>query len=110
MSNHRIKQLFVSLPIDPLEAKREFLRVSGMNRMTFHRILNDPQYRISAKDALAFADFFCIDTKQLYSDGKDVMVIVGEIMNSCNVLKSLINHELETGPEPSRSKVAARTN
>lgn len=110
MNNHRIKQLFVSLPIDTAEAKREFLRISGMNRMTFNRILKDPNYRISAKDALAFADFFCIDAKQLYSDGKDVMIIVDEIMNSCNVLKSLVNHELETGPEPSRSKMAARVN
>jgi hypothetical protein len=110
MSNHRIKQLFVSLPIDTSEAKREFLKVSGMNKMKFSRILKDPNYRISSIDALSFADFFCIDAKQLYDNGKDVMQIVDEIMNSCNVLKALVNHELETGPQPSRSKVAARIN
>jgi hypothetical protein len=108
MNKHRIKELFVSLPIDTGLAKREFLKVSGMNKMKLSRIMSNPHYRISASDALIFADFFCIDTKQLYSNGKDVMKIVDEIMNSCNVLKSLVTYDLETRPEPPRSEMVLR--
>jgi len=109
MNKHRIKELFISLPVDTGEAKREFLRVSGMNKMKFSRIWSNPHYRISASDALIFADFFCINAKQLYCNGTDVMKIVDEIMNTCNVLKSLVNYDLETGQQPSRREVATRT-
>lgn len=108
MNKHRIKELFISLPVDTGEAKREFLKVSGMNKMKFSRIWSNPHYRISASDALIFADFFCINAKQLYSNGTDVMKIVDEIMNSCNALKSLVTYDVETRPEPPRSSVVPR--
>lgn len=105
---HRIKELLIALPVDTAEAKRLFMSQTGISRDKFYRMYSNPDYMFRMDEALRIAHFFSIEPQEIYCKEESVMDIVTKIMNESTSIKSLQNHDLETGQQPSRSAVAKR--
>lgn len=90
---HRIKELLVAIPIDTKEAKRMLLDATKIKYDRFYRMLNNPKHRISTSDAILIADFFSIETKDLFHNENDIKLVVKEIMENSEPIKSLIDYD-----------------